>query len=115
MVRWPGLVTVVFACAATAAVAGGSVAVRGEVDNTNVALAVAAVIVLAAFGGGVLAGGLASVSGAVAFDVFQTKPYGSLRIAGTTRFHHHDPAGRGGPPLRLVGRAPTDDRPPGGD
>jgi hypothetical protein len=69
--------------AAPAAVAAGSVAVRGEVDNTNVALAVAIVIVLVASRDGVVAGVWAAVSGAVAFDVLQTRPYGSLRIAGT--------------------------------
>lgn len=82
-VRWPGFVVIVLAVAAPAAVAGASVGLRASVDNTNVALAVAAVIVVVAFRGGLITSALASVSGAVAFDLFQTRPYGSLRIAGT--------------------------------
>jgi hypothetical protein len=80
--RSPGAAIVVLSVAAPVGVAAAAVGLRGELDNTNVALALAVVVVLAAFRGGLLASGLASVSSAVAFDLWQTKPYGSLRIAG---------------------------------
>jgi hypothetical protein len=40
-------------------------------------------VVVAAFRAGLTASLLSAVSGALAFDLLQTKPYGSLRIAGT--------------------------------
>lgn len=71
------------ALAAPAALAAACVAVRGTMDNTNVALAVAVVVILVAFRAGLVGSTLAALSGALAFDVFHTKPYGSLRIVGT--------------------------------
>jgi K+-sensing histidine kinase KdpD len=57
--------------------------VRGSLGNTNVALAVAVVVIVVALRAGLVASTLAALSGALAFDVFQTQPYGSVRIAGT--------------------------------
>ncbi len=56
------------------------VLVRGEVDNTNIALALVVTVVVAAQVGGRIAGAVAAVSAAAAFDFFFTTPYLSLTI-----------------------------------
>jgi K+-sensing histidine kinase KdpD len=61
-------------------VAAGLVAVRGEVKNTNVALALAVVVVAAGAAGGRVAGMVSGVTAAAAFDFFHTQPYLSLLI-----------------------------------
>ena len=61
-------------------VAAALVAVRGEVRTTNVALALAVVVVAAGALGGRAAGMVAGVTAAVSFDFFHTRPYLSLLI-----------------------------------
>jgi K+-sensing histidine kinase KdpD len=61
-------------------VAGGLVAVRGEVDSTNLALVLVVVVVFAAMLGGRAAGAMAAVVSAISFDFFLTRPYLSLHI-----------------------------------
>jgi hypothetical protein len=82
-IRWPRPLTVLAASAAPAALAAICVTVRGSVGNTNVALAMAVVVIVVAVRAGLVASTVAALSGALAFDVFQTQPYGSVRIAGT--------------------------------
>ena len=62
-------------------VAGLLVPFRTAIDNANVALVLAVVVVAAAGWGGRLAGGTTALLAAVAFDVFHTRPYGSLKVA----------------------------------
>lgn len=64
------------------AVGGLLGSVRSQVDQANVALALAGVVALAAFTGGRIAGAGAGLAAAAAFDVFHTRPYGSLAIKG---------------------------------
>lgn len=61
-------------------VAGLLTSFRGEIDQTNVALALVLVVVVAAYTGGRVAGSLAGVVAAVSFDFFHTQPYRSLAI-----------------------------------
>src|SRR5262245_47616205 len=61
-------------------VAAALVAVRGDVQNANIALILAVVVVLAGAFGGRVAGMVAGVMAAVSFDFFHTKPYLSLVI-----------------------------------
>ena len=65
---------------AAIAVAGALVALRGTVDNTNIALILVVVVVAAAAGGGRRAGAATAVIATMAFDFFHTKPYLSLKI-----------------------------------
>jgi len=58
--------------------AAALVAVRGHVDNTNVALLLAVVVVAAGAGGGRVAGAIAGLTAAASFDFFHTRPYLSL-------------------------------------
>ena len=58
--RWPRPVVAVAAVAAPAGVAAAFVLLRSVLDNTNVALAVAVVVVVAAISGGLVAGGRAA-------------------------------------------------------
>ena len=60
--------------------AAALVAVRGHIDNTNVALALAVVVVGAGALGGRAAGMVAGLTAAVSFDFFHTRPYLSLLI-----------------------------------
>jgi hypothetical protein len=62
------------------AVAAGLVAVRGHIDNTNVALALAVVVVASGAIGGRAAGMLSGLTAAASFDFFHTHPYLSLLI-----------------------------------
>ncbi|QXC59798.1 DUF4118 domain-containing protein [Aquihabitans sp. G128] len=61
-------------------VAGLLTSFRGEIDQTNVALALVLVVVVAAYTGGRAAGSLSGVVAAVSFDFFHTQPYRSLAI-----------------------------------
>ncbi len=61
-------------------VGGALVAVRGEVDTTNLALVLVLVVVLAAMLGGRAAGAIAAVVSAISFDFFLTRPYLTLQI-----------------------------------
>lgn len=61
-------------------VAAGLVAVRGEVENTNVALVLAVVVVAAGAAGGRVAGMVSGATAAASFDFFHTRPYLSLLI-----------------------------------
>jgi Domain of unknown function (DUF4118) len=54
------------------------VSVRDAVGNTNVALALVLVVLVAALTGGRTAGAVAAVSSVLAFDFFHTQPYLSL-------------------------------------
>jgi hypothetical protein len=65
---------------AAIAVAGALVALRGTIDNTNIALILVVVVVAAAAGGGRRAGAATGVIATMAFDFFHTKPYLSLKI-----------------------------------
>ncbi|MEA2932474.1 MAG: hypothetical protein QOI56_1259, partial [Actinomycetota bacterium] len=56
------------------------VAVRGTIDNTNIALVLVVVVVVAAAGGGRMAGAVTAVVATMAFDFFHTRPYLSLHI-----------------------------------
>jgi hypothetical protein len=56
------------------------VPVRDRVENTNVALGLVVVVLFVSVVGGRSEGIVASVSAALAFDVFFTRPYNSLRI-----------------------------------
>jgi hypothetical protein len=62
------------------AVAGAMVGLRGEVDNTNVALVLVLVVVGTAAFGGRGPAALSAILSAVSFAFFFTKPYYSLRI-----------------------------------
>jgi hypothetical protein len=62
------------------AVAGALVGLRGEVDNTNVALVLVLVVMGTAAFGGRGPAALCAVISAVSFEFFFTKPYYSLRI-----------------------------------
>ena len=57
-----------------------AVPLRGHVENTNLALGLVIVVLFLSVAGGRSSGIVASVSAAVAFDVFLTQPYNSLRI-----------------------------------
>jgi hypothetical protein len=62
------------------AVAGAMVGLRGEVDNTNVALVLVLVVVGTAAFGGRGPAALSAILSAVSFEFFFTQPYYSLRI-----------------------------------
>jgi hypothetical protein len=63
------------------AVAGLLVPVRTAIGSADVALVLAVVVVAAAAYGRRVAGSVTAVLAAVAFDVFHTQPYGSLKVA----------------------------------
>ena len=62
-------------------VAMALVSLRGSMLNTNVALILVTIVVMAAVGGGRPAGALAAVVAALSFDFFHTRPYVQLQIA----------------------------------
>ena len=62
------------------AVAAALVSVRDTIDNTNVALVLVLIVLLAAVTGGRRAGVVAALSTVLAFDFFHTQPYLSLTI-----------------------------------
>jgi hypothetical protein len=78
--RDDALVGLVIAGLAPIAAAAALVPLRGVVDNTNVALGLVLVVLLAALTGGRTAGAVAALSSVVAFDFFHTQPYLSLTI-----------------------------------
>jgi K+-sensing histidine kinase KdpD len=61
-------------------VAAALLPARGHTDNTNIALALVVVVVAVAMLGRWTAAALSALSAVVAFDLFHTKPYGSLTI-----------------------------------
>jgi hypothetical protein len=63
------------------AVAGAFIPLRDHVAAADIALLLALVILVAATLGGRLTGAVAAVEAALAFDLFFTRPYYSLRIA----------------------------------
>jgi hypothetical protein len=63
------------------AVAGLLVPFRSDFSNATMVLAIVVVVVLVAAIGGRVAGVVAAISGALAFDLFHTRPYLSLSIA----------------------------------
>ncbi len=77
---WWRSLPAVAAVAAPVAVAAALIPLRRPVDNTNIALVLVSVVVAAAATGGRLAGALAAVSAALSFDVFFTRPFGSVTI-----------------------------------
>jgi hypothetical protein len=60
--------------------AAALVVVRGHVDNANIALALAVVVVISGAMGGRVAGMLSGLTAAASFDFFHTRPYLSLLI-----------------------------------
>ena len=74
------LVVPALAGLAAIAVAALLVPLRGEVDNTNLALVLVLVVTVAAIVGGRTAGAVAAVTATLAFDFFLTRPYLSVRI-----------------------------------
>ncbi|MGH9278908.1 MAG: DUF4118 domain-containing protein [Acidimicrobiales bacterium] len=64
---------------AVVVVAAGLVGARGRLAPANVALVLAVVVLATAFAGGRLAGALAGLLAATAFDFFYTRPYGELK------------------------------------
>lgn len=75
--------TLVAAVLAPLAVCGVLVPFRSGLANTNVALVLVVVVVVVAATGHRLAGALAALFAAVWFDVFFTRPYEQLTIAGS--------------------------------
>lgn len=69
------------AVVAPVAVAAVGAALRDRVDNANAALALVVAVVAVAATGRRLAGALAALTAAVAFDVLLTVPYGSFTIS----------------------------------
>jgi K+-sensing histidine kinase KdpD len=76
LIRWIYLVAILAPVAAAAAL----IPIRDDVDNTNVALLLVVVVVAVASLGRRVAAALAAVSAALAFNLFYTVPYYSLRI-----------------------------------
>ena len=72
---------IVIAVLAPILVAAAIVPFRDTVDNTNIALGLVLVVLLAALTGGRTAGAVAAVSTVLAFNFFHTEPYLSLTIA----------------------------------
>lgn len=70
----------VIAAVGPIAAAAALVSVRDSIDNTNVALVLVLVVLLAAMTGGRRAGVVAALSTVLAFDFFHTQPYLSLTI-----------------------------------
>lgn len=64
-------------------VAAALVGIRGEIATVNVALILVLVVLGASMLGGRTAGAMSGLVAATAFDFFHTRPYGSLKIAGT--------------------------------
>jgi K+-sensing histidine kinase KdpD len=71
---------IVLAALGPMALAAALVSVRDVVDNTNVALGLVIVVLIAALTGGRTAGAVAAISSVLAFDFFHTQPYLSLTI-----------------------------------
>jgi len=63
------------------AVAAAFIPVRTDVPSSTIALVLAVVVALAGAAGGRLDGAVAAVAGGIAFDFFDTRPYGSLAIS----------------------------------
>ncbi len=78
--RWAALA---FAGLAPIAVGAFLVPLREHIDNTNLALILVLVVVVAAIFGGRAAGALAAVTATLAFDLFLTRPFLSARIEST--------------------------------
>ncbi|MGZ4773384.1 MAG: DUF4118 domain-containing protein [Ilumatobacteraceae bacterium] len=77
------LVAVVLGIAAPLVIVSALVPVRNHVENTNIALGLAVIIMVAAALGGRPAAIPASFSAAVSFDFFLTRPFNSFRITGS--------------------------------
>ncbi len=76
------LVRSITAAAVLGPLAAGAalIPLRGQIDNTNVALVLVVAVVAVASAGRRPAAALAALSAAVAFNFFHTRPYHSLRI-----------------------------------
>src|SRR5262249_51418361 len=74
------LVNYVIAGIGPIVIAVALVPLRNELDNTNLALVLVIVVVLAALIGGRGPAALAAVIAAISYDFFLTRPYLSLRI-----------------------------------
>jgi hypothetical protein len=79
--RESAAIGIVIAVLAPILVAAALVPFRDSIDNTNVALVLVLVVLLAALTGGRIAGAVAAVSTVLAFNFFHTEPYLSLTIA----------------------------------
>ena len=75
-----GMVDIALGGLAPILVAAALVAVRGHVDNANVALVLSLVVVASGALGGRGAGMVSALTAAASFDFFHTKPYLSLLI-----------------------------------
>jgi K+-sensing histidine kinase KdpD len=80
VVRNRAVLAVSIAACVPVAVVVAVIPFRTRIENTNVALGLVVVVLLASVLGGRWEGIVASVSSALSFDVFLTRPYNSLRI-----------------------------------
>jgi K+-sensing histidine kinase KdpD len=80
MRAWSSRVALLAAVAVPIGAAAALIPFRQGVDNPNIALILVAFVVAVAAWGGRLAGAVASVSAALSFDFFHTRPYYSLTI-----------------------------------
>lgn len=76
------LIATAAALAIPVSVAGALVSVRSHTTNATVALALAALVSLLASFGTRATAAVAAISASIGFDVFHTRPYGSLAITG---------------------------------
>ena len=81
MVRNHGVLPVLMAAGLPLAFVVLVVPFRSRIENTNIALGLVVVVLVVSVRGGRSLGIIASLSAAIAFDVFLTRPYNSLRIA----------------------------------
>ena len=80
VVRNRGVLAVAVAASLPVATVVSVIPVRSHIENTNVALGLVVVVLLVSVVGGRWEGIVASVSSALSFDVFLTRPYNSFRI-----------------------------------
>jgi hypothetical protein len=73
-------ITLILAVIAPFGVALALVPLREHVQNATIALIIAAVVVLVAVVGTRLTAAIGAISAGIGFDIFQTRPYGSLVI-----------------------------------
>ncbi len=80
VVRNRGVLALSIAACLPVAIVVSVIPLRGRIENTNAALGLVVVVLCLSVFGGRWEGILASISSAVSFDVFLTRPYNTLRI-----------------------------------